>query len=60
LSAVGSRAARRLLKDLLGSGGAKLLHLRVEALAVRARRSSSRNAGNENLFSLITNGIPER
>src|ERR1700719_961776 len=34
LGAVGSRAACRFPKDLLGSGGAQLLHLRVEALAV--------------------------
>src|SRR5450759_5353139 len=34
LGAVGPRAAGRLSKDLLGFGRAKLLHLRVEALAV--------------------------
>jgi hypothetical protein len=34
LDAVGLRAARRFAKDLLGSGGAQLLHLRAEALAV--------------------------
>ena len=32
--AAGLRAARRFPKDLLGSGGAQLLHLRVEALAI--------------------------
>jgi len=34
LGAVGLRAARRFRQDLLGSGGAKLLHLSVNALAV--------------------------
>jgi hypothetical protein len=34
LRAVGPRAACRLPKHLLGSGGAKLLYLRVKALAV--------------------------
>jgi hypothetical protein len=32
LDAVGLRAARRFPQDLLGSGGAQLLHLRVEPL----------------------------
>ncbi|VTZ51613.1 hypothetical protein MPC4_400014 [Methylocella tundrae] len=35
LGAVSFRAARRFPEDLLGSGGAQLLDLRVEALAVR-------------------------
>jgi hypothetical protein len=34
LDTVGLRAARRFPQDLFGSGGAQLLHLRVEALAV--------------------------
>ena len=34
LAAVGSRAACRLSKDLLGSGGARLLDLTVNALAI--------------------------
>jgi hypothetical protein len=34
LRAVSPRAACRFPKDLLGSGGAQLLYLRVEALAV--------------------------
>jgi hypothetical protein len=37
LHAVGARSADRLSVDLLGSGGAQLLHLRVNALAVRYR-----------------------
>ena len=43
LGAVGLRAARRLLEHLLGSGGAKRLHLSINALAIRRDAGISEN-----------------
>ena len=42
--AFGFRPAGRFLENLLGSGGAQLLHLRVNALAVRRIPSHSRKS----------------
>jgi hypothetical protein len=45
LGAVGLRAAGRLLEHLLRSGGAQLLHLSVNALAVRRDAGIAENHG---------------
>jgi hypothetical protein len=45
LRAVGARVARRLAENLVRSGGAKLLELRVNALAVRQNPCVAVNHG---------------
>jgi hypothetical protein len=45
LNAVSLRAAGCFIKNLRGSGGARLLHLRVEALAVRRYACTAQNHG---------------